>query len=195
MIMSENLKSPLFSPEFSRTPGTRLPSSILPFSIRLASSMVSTACPPAWVRTPAYRCRLETLSGARAYKWCRSPCVCLFRPQSEFFAVCIEFAPPPTAELKAAGKKLAKRGAGKPSSKKNGARGVGVATTAASESAAAVGARDLGEKVHHGDYGDKDGRGGRWRACLAESGKVGFVFWSCMIVRMVLFAFTFRGGR
>eukprot|EP00903_Cladosiphon_okamuranus_P008796 g8425.t1 len=95
----------------------------------------------------------------------------------EFFAVCIEFAPPPTAELKAAGKKLAKGGGTKTSSKRDGVRGVANTTTAAAvaESVAGGGARShLVEKVHHGDFtfSDKDGRKGRWRACLAESGKV-----------------------
>lgn len=100
----------------------------------------------------------------------------VFLPQVEFFAVCIEFAPPPTAELKAAGKKLAKGNATKPSSKQDGARGVATTTAdAAAESVAAGGERShLDEKVHHGDFGGKAGRKGIWRACLAESGKVGF---------------------
>ena len=90
------------------------------------------------------------------------------------------------AELKAAGKKLAKGGPAKPSSKKiHGARGAGVATTAA-ESAGAAGERNLAEKVHHGDFRGQDGKEGRWRACLAESGKVGFgcslrFFFACVL--------------
>eukprot|EP00752_Nemacystus_decipiens_P005308 g4815.t1 len=93
---------------------------------------------------------------------------------SDFFAACIEFAPPPTAELKAAGKELAKGGTAKPSSKKDGARGVATpaATAPTTESAEAAGERNLGEKVRHEDFSVKDGRKGRWRACLAESGKV-----------------------
>lgn len=99
-------------------------------------------------------------------------CVFLFLPQSDFFAACIELAPPPTAELKAAGKKMAKGGAGKLSSKKGGARGVG--GTAAENASAAIGERRIGDKVQHEDFAGENGRKGRWRSCLAESGKVGF---------------------
>lgn len=77
------------------------------------------------------------------------------------------------AELKAASKKSAKGGAGKSSSMKKkdaAAREVGGTAT---DIAAAVGGGGLGERVHHGDFvGDGEDKKGRWRACLAESGKV-----------------------
>lgn len=88
--------------------------------------------------------------------------------------MCIEFAPPPTAELKAASKKAAKGGGGKRSSRKGTvAAAPGLEGGAADLTTAGKGG-GIGEKVHHGDFGSGDGREGRWRACLAESGKVGF---------------------
>ncbi|CBN76003.1 conserved unknown protein [Ectocarpus siliculosus] len=91
---------------------------------------------------------------------------------SEFFAVCIEFAPPPTAELKAASKKVAKGGGGKRSSRKGTVAAAPGLEGGAADSTAAGRGGGIGEKVHHGDFGSGDGREGRWRACLAESGKV-----------------------
>lgn len=89
--------------------------------------------------------------------------------------MCIEFAPPPTAELKAASKKAAKGGGSKRSTRKGTvvAAAPGLEGGAADLTAAGKGG-GIGEKVHHGDFGSGDGREGRWRACLAESGKVGF---------------------
>lgn len=98
-----------------------------------------------------------------------------FLPQSEFFAVCIELAPPPAAGFKAAAgsKKLLKGGGASRSSAKEKGAARGVRGTADDVLAAAEGG-GLVEKVQHGDYGGGDGKNGRWRACLAESGKVGW---------------------
>ncbi|CAM9832338.1 unnamed protein product [Pylaiella littoralis] len=92
---------------------------------------------------------------------------------SEFFAVCIELAPPPAAGFKAAAgsKKLLKGGGASRLSAKEKGAARGVRGTADDVLAAAEGG-GLVEKVQHGDYGGGDGKNGRWRACLAESGKV-----------------------
>lgn len=89
--------------------------------------------------------------------------------------MCIELAPPPVAAWKAAAgsKKLPKGGgAVRSSSKEKEGVARGVRGTA-DEDLEGVGRGDLGEKVQHGDYGGGDSNEGRWRACLAESGKVG----------------------
>ena len=118
-----------------------------------------------------------------------------FFPQSDFFAVCIELAPPPTAELKAASKKLAKGGGAAKSSstKKKDAAAREVGGTATGKVAAVEGG-NLGERVIHGDFdGEGEGRKGRWRACLAESGKVG-LFGCCRACRILDCDILLEGG-
>lgn len=87
--------------------------------------------------------------------------------QEDFFAVCIEFAPPPTG-LKQI-KQLAKGGSKRPKDKDARAKGpLGDVGETVAATAPVEGGRQ--DKVLHGDFGDEGT--GRWRASLAESGKV-----------------------
>lgn len=97
----------------------------------------------------------------------------------DFFAVCMEFAPPPP-ELKGKGKGNNRLSKGKDGAVRN--RNVkGIPTkdqqvqqleeekSASERAAMAVGGSGLEKKAEHEDVGE--GMRGRWRACLAESGK------------------------
>lgn len=92
----------------------------------------------------------------------------LGRGQEDFFAVCLEFGPPPpqlkTNKQPKAGGKMSMKGASPC------AEGSLEDLGASSSDRAIVGQGGL-ERVQHGDFGE-DGNG-RWRASLAESGKVG----------------------
>lgn len=113
-----------------------------------------------------------TLSGAPR-------CSLLASSQEDFFACCMEFAPPPP-ELKMVEKSLqesTKRGR---KGKKNAAVNTPEVSTGSDEPNGVV-----VERVAHGDLGDE--KQGRWRASLAESGKVRFTvqevgrLWSCLM--------------
>ncbi|CAM9363868.1 unnamed protein product [Scytosiphon promiscuus] len=83
---------------------------------------------------------------------------------SNFFAACFELSPPPVAELKAAGNKKAAKG--------DGGKDAGAGAGAAAGGTPADRERDLEETFVHEDLAVENGKKGRWRSCLAESGKV-----------------------